>query len=112
MATPPETGDDSYPLMVPAVVPSCTHIFYVYTVRVRQRDQLRAYLAEHGVGTDVYYPLALHLQPCFASLGYEKGDFPAAEEAADEALALPMYPELSEAQQVYVVEQMARFYHG
>jgi dTDP-4-amino-4,6-dideoxygalactose transaminase len=73
-------------------------------------EQLRAYLSEHGVGTDVYYPLPLHLQPCFASLGYRKGDFPAAEQAAEESLALPMYPELSEAQQVYVVQQVADFY--
>jgi len=102
--------DDSCPVMVPVVAPSCTHIFYVYAVRVHHRDRLRAYLAEHGVGTDVYYPLPLHLQPCFASLGYRQGDFPAAEQAAEESLALPMFPELSEAQQVYVVRQIADFY--
>jgi dTDP-4-amino-4,6-dideoxygalactose transaminase len=102
--------DDNYPVMVPIVAPSCTHIFYVYAVRARHRDRLRAYLAERGVGTDVYYPLPLHLQPCFASLGYRQGDFPAAEQAADDTLALPMYPELSEAQQAYVVTQMADFY--
>jgi dTDP-4-amino-4,6-dideoxygalactose transaminase len=96
--------------MVPVVAPPCTHIFYVYAVRVRHRDRLRAYLSEHGVGTDVYYPLPLHVQPCFAPLGYRKGDFPAAEQAAEETLALPMYPELSEAQQVYVVQQVADFY--
>jgi dTDP-4-amino-4,6-dideoxygalactose transaminase len=103
--------DDGHPVMVPVVAPSCTHIFYVYAVRVRQRDRLRAYLSEHGVGTEVYYPLPLHLQPCFASLGYRTGDFPAAEQAAEESLALPMYPELSQAQQVYVVQQVADFYH-
>jgi len=102
--------DDSCPVMVPVVAPSCTHIFYVYAVRVHHRDRLRAYLAEQGVGTDVYYPLPLHLQPCFASLGYRQGDFPAAEQAAEESLALPMFPELSEAQQVYVVRQIADFY--
>jgi dTDP-4-amino-4,6-dideoxygalactose transaminase len=107
----PDTWDDSCPVMVPVVAPSCTHIFYVYAVRVRQRDRLRAYLSEHDVGTEVYYPLPLHLQPCFASLGYRKGDFPATEQAAEEALALPMYPELSEAQQGYVVQQVADFYH-
>jgi dTDP-4-amino-4,6-dideoxygalactose transaminase len=103
--------DDCCLVTVPAVAPACTHIFYVYAVRVPHRDRLRAYLAEHGVGTDVYYPLPLHLQPCFASLGYRRGDFPAAEQAAEESLALPMYPELSEAQQVYVVQQVADFYH-
>jgi dTDP-4-amino-4,6-dideoxygalactose transaminase len=105
-----DTWDDSCPVAVPVVAPSCTHIFYVYAVRVRQRDRLRAYLSERGVGTDVYYPLPLHLQPCFASLGYRKGEFPAAEQAAEESLALPMYPELSEAQQRYVVNQVADFY--
>jgi dTDP-4-amino-4,6-dideoxygalactose transaminase len=103
-------ADEGAPLMLPAVAPRCTHIFYVYAVRVCQRDRLRAYLAEHGVGTDVYYPEPLHLQPCIASLGYRQGDFPEAECAAEESLALPMYPELSEAQQVYVVEQVANFY--
>jgi dTDP-4-amino-4,6-dideoxygalactose transaminase len=98
------------PVRLPTVAPQCTHMYYVYGVRVRQRDRLRAYLAEHGVGTDVYYPIPLHLQPCFASLAYHKGDFPEAERAAAEALALPMYPELSEAQQRYVVEQIANFY--
>ena len=101
---------DSCPVMVPVVAPLGTHIFYVYAVRVRQRDQLHAYLAEHGVGTEVYYPLPLHVQPCFAPLGYRKGDFPAAEQAAEESLALPMFPELSEAQQVYVVQQIVDFY--
>jgi dTDP-4-amino-4,6-dideoxygalactose transaminase len=98
------------PVALPMVAPSCTHIFYVYAVRTRQRDQLRVYLAERGVDTDVYYPLPLHLQPCFAPLGYRQGDFPAAEQAAAESLALPIYPELSEAQQMYVVEQIANFY--
>jgi dTDP-4-amino-4,6-dideoxygalactose transaminase len=107
---PSDAWDDNYPVMVPTVTPSCTHIFYVYAVRVRHRDRLRAYLAERGVGTDVYYPLPLHLQPCFTSLGYRPGDFPAAEQAAEATLALPMYPELSDAQQVYVVTQIADFY--
>ena len=111
LAGTPDEWDDGHPVVVPVVAPSCTHIFYVYAVRVRQRDRLRAYLSEHGVGTEVYYPLPLHLQPCFASLGYRIGDFPAAEQAAEESLALPMYPELSEAQQVYVVQQVADFYH-
>jgi dTDP-4-amino-4,6-dideoxygalactose transaminase len=110
LAGTPDAWDDGCLVMMPVIAPSCTHIFYVYAVRVRQRDRLRAYLSEHGVGTEVYYPLPLHLQPCFAPLGYCKGDFPAAEQAAEETLALPMYPELSEAQQVYVVQQVADFY--
>jgi dTDP-4-amino-4,6-dideoxygalactose transaminase len=98
------------PVTLPVIAPHCTHIFYVYAVRVCQRDRLRAYLAERSVDTDIYYPVPLHLQPCFAPLGYRRGDFPGAEQAAAESLALPMYPELSEAQQVYVVEQIAHFY--
>jgi dTDP-4-amino-4,6-dideoxygalactose transaminase len=92
------------------ITPRSTHIFYVYAVRVQNRDRLRAHLAECGVGTDIYYPMPLHLQPCFAPLGYCQGSFPAAEQAAEESLALPMYPELSESQQVHVVEQIATFY--
>jgi dTDP-4-amino-4,6-dideoxygalactose transaminase len=112
MAGTREAWNDGGPFLLPAIAPQCTHIFYVYAVRLRQRDRLRAYLAEHGVDTEVYYPLPLHLQPCFAPLGFRQGDFPAAEQAAAESLALPMYPEISEAQQVYVVEQIVRFYHG
>jgi dTDP-4-amino-4,6-dideoxygalactose transaminase len=110
LAGVPGVSDAGKPVMLPAIASRCTHIFYVYAVRVRQRERLRAYLAEHGVGTDVYYPMPLHLQPCFAALGYRRGNFPEAEQAAEEALALPMYPELSEAQQVYVVQQLANFY--
>jgi dTDP-4-amino-4,6-dideoxygalactose transaminase len=110
LAGPPDAWDDGCPVVLPVVAPSCRHIFYVYAVRVPHRDRLRAHLSERGVGTEVYYPLPLHLQPCFAPLGYRKGDFPAAERAAEESLALPMYPELSEAQQAYVVEQVADFY--
>jgi dTDP-4-amino-4,6-dideoxygalactose transaminase len=99
------------PLALPVIASRCSHIFYVYGVRVRQRDRLHAYLAEHGVETDTYYPVPLHLQPCFAPLGYRRRDFPEAEQAAAESLALPMYPELSDAQQAYVVEEIANFYH-
>ena len=112
LASTCETWNDGSPLMLPVIAPQRTHIFYIYAVRARHRDRLRAYLSDHGVDTDIYYPLPLHLQPCFAPLGFRRGDFPAAERAAEESLALPMYPELSEAQQVYVVEQIARFYHG
>jgi dTDP-4-amino-4,6-dideoxygalactose transaminase len=109
LAAPPG-GLDAAPIGLPMVVPGRTHIFYVYAVRAHDRDRLRAHLAEHGVGTDVYYPVPLHLQPCFADLGYRAGDFPEAERAARESLALPMYPELTAAQQAYVVEQIAAFY--
>jgi len=86
------------------------HIYNQYVIRAKRRDELRAYLGEHGVGTEIYYPLPLHLQSCFAELGYKAGDFPESEKAAAETLALPIYPELEPAQQEYVVDRVNSFY--
>jgi len=86
------------------------HIYNQYVVRARQRDALRAYLGEQRVGTEIYYPLSLHQQQCFAYLGWRPGDFPESERAAAETLALPIYPELQEAQLAHVVASVARFY--
>jgi dTDP-4-amino-4,6-dideoxygalactose transaminase len=71
---------------------------------------LAAYLRQRGVGCEVYYPVPLHLQPCFERFGWTKGAFPVAERAAEETLALPVFPLMTEGQQTYVVEQIARFY--
>jgi dTDP-4-amino-4,6-dideoxygalactose transaminase len=87
-----------------------THIFHQYVIRVPQRERLRAHLQERGVGTEVYYPVPLHLQPCFRGLGYSAGAFPAAEAAASDVLALPIYGELSEDQQFWVVEAIREFF--
>ena len=86
------------------------HIYNQFVIRAPKRDALRGHLTQAGVGTEVYYPLALHLQPCFADLGFAAGAFPNAERATEEALALPIYAELTEDQQSYVVEQIANFY--
>ncbi|HMC75877.1 MAG TPA: DegT/DnrJ/EryC1/StrS family aminotransferase [Vicinamibacterales bacterium] len=94
-------------ITVPARHPDCTHIFNQYVVRVPQRDAVRARLDAAGIGTEVYYPVPFHLQKCFTYLGYRQGDFPAAEAAAVETLALPIYGELTEAQQREVVDTLS-----
>jgi dTDP-4-amino-4,6-dideoxygalactose transaminase len=86
------------------------HIYNQYVIRVPERDQLRTVLTENGVGTDIYYPLPLHLQECYASLKHRKGDFPISEKASEETLALPIFPELTEDQQAIVVDQIKAFY--
>ncbi len=102
--------DLDFELTTPFVRPDCRHIFHQYVIRVpRHRDALMNHLRERGVGTKVYYPIPLHRQECFSYLGYKAGAFPEAERAAAETVALPAYPELSEAQQAYVIDSIKSF---
>ena len=94
-------------LTLPTEVDGCRHIYNQFVVRVPERDRVKAALASRRVGTAIYYPVPFHLQECFADLGYAAGAFPHAEAAARETLALPIYPELNEAQQAAVVTAMA-----
>lgn len=86
------------------------HVYNQFSIRVKKRDALKQYLAEKGVGTEVYYPLPLHLQNCFKELGYGEGSFPESERASREVLAIPVYPELGEVEQTYIVDTIRSFY--
>jgi len=97
------------PVTTPAVVAD-RHIFNQYVIRVSGRNELQAHLQKKGIGTEVYYPVPLHVQECFAYLGYKNGDFPESEAAAKQTLALPVHPELSEAQARYVVDSLREFF--
>src|SRR5262245_1126233 len=99
-------------VILPVEAPNRTHIYNQFVIRVPRRDQLRAHLDRARIGTEVYYPVPFHLQVCFKNLGYQPGAFPEAEAAANDSLALPIYPELIEAQQAAVVSAIRSFYRG
>ena len=95
---------------VPVTQAGNFHVYNQYTIRAARRDDLRSHLKEAGIGTEIYYPLPMHLQNCFKDLGYQKGSFPVSERAAEEVLSLPIYAELSQEQLAYVVETITDFY--
>jgi dTDP-4-amino-4,6-dideoxygalactose transaminase len=99
-------------LETPVALPGHRHIYNQYVLRVAKRDELRKYLSDAKVGSEIYYPIALHMQQCFAYLGYRPEDCPQSARAAGETIAVPIYPELDEAQLRYVVDTVTAFYRA
>jgi dTDP-4-amino-4,6-dideoxygalactose transaminase len=97
-------------IVLPFTDPRATHVFHQYVIRAPRRDDLREHLAAHGIGSEIYYPAPLHLQVAFKDLGYKPGDFPHADRAAAEVLALPIYPEIRDDEQEMVVDAIRGFY--
>ena len=115
-----ETGRTSFDEMNKVLLPKAVyesskvknyHIYNQYIVRVEKRDEIREFLTKNEIGTEIYYPVPFHLQECFKDLGHKKGDFPISEFSADTSLALPIYPELSDDQLVYVVDTFKKFFN-
>jgi dTDP-4-amino-4,6-dideoxygalactose transaminase len=97
---------------LPVERPGCVHIFNQFVIRVEHRDALKRYLDEAGIGSEIYYPVPFHLQPCFEYLGHRPGDFPRAEAASGDSLAIPIYGELGSEDQAAVVDAIGRSVRG
>lgn len=97
-------------LIMPKTADKCSHVYHVFTIRTKKRDALRDYLTSQSIATVIHYPVPPHLQKAYAHLGYKKGDFPIAEELADISLSIPIYPEMSEREQDYVIKNIKQFY--
>jgi dTDP-4-amino-4,6-dideoxygalactose transaminase len=96
-------------VVTPYVEPHNYHIYNQYIIRIGKRNELQAFLKERNIGTEIYYPVSLHLQKCYTDLGYREGDLPESEKAAQETLALPIYSELTKEQQTVVVDTIKEF---
>jgi dTDP-4-amino-4,6-dideoxygalactose transaminase len=101
---------EGLPIQLPKTAPYNTHIFHQYVIATPKRDELMEYLKHQGIETATYYPVPLHLQKCFEHLGYEKGDLPESERASYETLALPIFPEITQEEQDYVVTHIRNFF--
>jgi dTDP-4-amino-4,6-dideoxygalactose transaminase len=98
------------PIRLPKIESYNIHIFHQYVIATSHRDELMKYLGQQGIETVIYYPLPLHLQKCFEDLGYKKGDFPESERASNETLALPIFPEITQKEQDYVIDHINNFF--
>ncbi len=98
-------------IALPVVPTENTHVYNQFTIRTPRRNELSAFLAKHNIGNRIYYPVPLHLQECYQALGYHTGDFPVAEQAAQEVLSLPIYPELTTDQLTYIVKTINHFFN-
>ena len=107
-----QPGGAERPLCLPVESKGNYHIYHQYVIRARNRDGLKEFLDKRGIGCGIYYPVPVHLQPCYAGLGLKEGSLPEAEKASREVLALPIFPELNRDQQEAVVEAVADFYTG
>ena len=99
-------------ISLPGEIPAGFHVYNQFVIRAKNRDSLKQYLSQNGIGSDIYYPLPLHLQPCFNFLGHRSGDMPVAELASMESLAIPIYPELSREDLQYIVQTISDFYQN
>jgi len=104
-----DMNDEDLGISLPFTEYENRHIFNQYVIRVQGRDKLKEYLQNNGIGTEIYYPLPLHLQECYQHLGYREGDFPVSEESSRTVLALPIFPEITAEEQHYVVEKIGEF---
>lgn len=95
----------------PVEAKGAKHAYYMYEIRTSQRDALMQFLKEQGIDCGVHYPIPLHLQPAYKNLGFNQGDYPVSEQLAKEILSIPIYPELTDEQRTYIVDQMTRFFH-
>ncbi len=98
------------PLVLPPIDDETSHIFHHYVIRTGERDALQLHLKENGIMTGIYYPLPLHIQPCFSYLGYQTGDFPVSEDASRKSLALPIFPELKKMEKDHIIKSIRSFF--